>query len=171
MRERGRFLIIVGFFLFLTLSLLWSSDILAGLKELKIEIAFLIITYVFWYYEILNSNKIIDLLKLTFIFSIFLYFFLWTNYQIEGVSLFQVNHLRHIPLNSYNYIESVWQMVRKANSYMENMAPWKIFKENETDAILVLINVLEVVKRVSILLLPVMPNVCNKILYLLNFSV
>ena len=132
MRERGRFLIIVGFFLFLTLSLLWSSDILAGLKELKIEIAFLIITYVFWYYEILNSNKIIDLLKLTFIFSIFLYFFLWTNYQIEGVSLFQVNHLRHIPLNSYNYIESVIQLFKMKYSYFGYISEWGYFRFGKT---------------------------------------
>jgi methionyl-tRNA synthetase len=90
---------------------------------------------------------------------------------LESDKLLDTCRLHIYNLDLYNYIESIWQMVRKANSYMENMAPWKIFKENETDAILILINVLEVVKRVSILLLPVMPNVCNKILDMLNVAV
>ncbi len=72
-------------------------------------------------------------------------------------------------LNFSSYIETAWNIIKYANSYMNDKAPWKMVKENKLeDAQSVLYFVAELVRRVSILLNPIMPSATAMIFKQLN---
>ncbi|MGV3278377.1 methionine--tRNA ligase [Rickettsiales bacterium LUAb2] len=68
-----------------------------------------------------------------------------------------------------NYIENIWSIIRDLNSYINKTAPWTLIKNNNlADANNVLYVIIEVLRRISILLAPVMPISTNNILNQLN---
>ena len=69
-------------------------------------------------------------------------------------------------------LEHIFNFIRAINRYAEQRAPWKLAKsENPEDQILLkttLANMAEAIRIASILLLPVMPTVADKILNLIG---
>lgn len=61
-------------------------------------------------------------------------------------------------------LEQIMSAVGAANKYIEESAPWKYAKENDTEAIkLIMADLLEVLKSVAIALFPFMPQTSGKI--------
>ena len=70
-----------------------------------------------------------------------------------------------------NYIDCVMQLIKYGNFYINEMAPWKLIKaEQHEEALSVLYVVCEILRRVSLLMQPVMPSSAKKILDQLNIN-
>lgn len=62
-------------------------------------------------------------------------------------------------LNFNGALEAIWDVVKKANKYIEEKAPWKLSKENKIEELKLVIYVLtEVLRIISIALYPFMPS-------------
>jgi methionyl-tRNA synthetase len=71
----------------------------------------------------------------------------------------------------YNYLDKSWSLIRYANSYINDKAPWKLIKDgNLEEAKSVLYFVCEIIRRVSLCLSPYMPESVEKIFSQLNLS-
>ena len=68
------------------------------------------------------------------------------------------------------YLEEVWRILGEANAYIDEQAPWALKKTDPARMETVLWTVAEVVRNVAILLLPVMPTSCDKLLDYLAIS-
>jgi methionyl-tRNA synthetase len=67
------------------------------------------------------------------------------------------------------YIEVAWELIRQGNSYINTKAPWVMLKQGQVEeAKATLYVVAEVLRRVSLLLNPIMPDSTGKILDQLN---
>lgn len=67
------------------------------------------------------------------------------------------------------YLEKVWEKIRFANSYMNSHAPWNLIKiGNKEGAALELYFIMEIIRRVTILLQPFIPNATANIFQQLN---
>jgi len=65
---------------------------------------------------------------------------------------------------------AVWELIGKANKYIDTMKPW-VMAQSDTDRLgVVLDHVLEALKVVSVLLWPVMPQTAEKIQHQLGFE-
>lgn len=63
------------------------------------------------------------------------------------------------------------QLIKYGNFYINEMAPWKLIKaEQHEEALSVLYVVCEILRRVSLLMQPVMPSSAKKILDQLNIN-
>jgi methionyl-tRNA synthetase len=63
-----------------------------------------------------------------------------------------------------NAIGEVWKLVSKANKYIDDCAPWALNKAGETEKLrTVLYNLAEVIRFITILISPVMPNTPEKV--------
>jgi methionyl-tRNA synthetase len=61
-------------------------------------------------------------------------------------------------------VAAAWTLVRRANQYIEETAPWKIAKEGDRERLATVLNaLLESVRLVALLLTPVMPAKCAEI--------
>lgn len=61
-------------------------------------------------------------------------------------------------INLTEALANAWKLITTSNSYIENKAPWKLAKENMTDEInLVMANLFENLRVVSVLIAPFMP--------------
>jgi len=59
---------------------------------------------------------------------------------------------------------AVWELIRAANSYIEEREPWKLQKEGDTDAVArVLGDCLETLRVVALLASPVIPGACTEL--------
>ena len=67
-------------------------------------------------------------------------------------------------------LESIWQVIGEANSYIDTQAPWTLKKTDPDRMATVLWVVLEVVRRVTLVLQPFMPDSCGKLLDALAIS-
>ena len=66
---------------------------------------------------------------------------------------------------------AIWQIVGKANNYIEQSAPWKLSKAGETDKLAaVMFNLAEALKTVAVLIIPFMPETANKMWQQLGLS-
>ncbi len=73
--------------------------------------------------------------------------------------------------NFTEYLENAWQIIRYANAYIDKTAPWNLIKNGEKEqAEQILHFVLDLVRRVSLLLNPVIPNATSNILNQLNIQ-
>jgi methionyl-tRNA synthetase len=61
-------------------------------------------------------------------------------------------------------LESLWQVVAMANRYVDEQAPWALNKTDQPRMATVLYVVAEVVRRLSILAQPFMPDSCGRLL-------
>ncbi len=67
-------------------------------------------------------------------------------------------------LDIANAIAEIWKLVGKANKYIDDTAPWALNKNGETEKLkTVMYNLAEVLRQVTILISPVMPNVEAKV--------
>ncbi len=61
-------------------------------------------------------------------------------------------------------LESIWVIIRAANGYVDHQAPWKLKKEDPDRMKTVLYVLTETIRRITLLLQPVMPDSTAKIL-------
>ncbi len=69
-----------------------------------------------------------------------------------------------------NALGAVWELVRRANAYIEEEKPWVLAKEGSPRVAAVLFEVLESIRQVAVLSWPVMPGKCEEILAGLGLS-
>lgn len=67
-------------------------------------------------------------------------------------------------------LECVWRVLNDANAYIDTQAPWTLKKTDPARMETVLYVVAETVRNIGILLQPVMPQSCTKLLDLLSLS-
>jgi methionyl-tRNA synthetase len=64
---------------------------------------------------------------------------------------------------------AIWGLISRANQYIEQQAPWALFKKGETDKLTeVLFDLCETLRIVAILVSPFMPATAQKIWEQLN---
>lgn len=63
-----------------------------------------------------------------------------------------------------NAVAEVWKLVSRANKYVDETAPWDLNKKGEIEKLkTVMYNLAEVLRQVTILISPVMPNVAARV--------
>ncbi len=67
-------------------------------------------------------------------------------------------------------LAAIWELVRRANAYIEEEKPWVLAKENPARVGSVLFTVLEAIRQVAVLSWPVMPGKCEEILEALGLT-
>ena len=70
----------------------------------------------------------------------------------------------------HRYLEEVWKVISAANKYVDHMAPWSLRKTDPERMETVLYVLCESIRKVTLLLLPVIPSSATKILDLLSVS-
>jgi methionyl-tRNA synthetase len=61
-------------------------------------------------------------------------------------------------------LNSIWDVINSANKFIEQKAPWKLSKENKQDELKdMMYNLCEILRMVSIALMPFMPDTSIKI--------
>jgi methionyl-tRNA synthetase len=72
---------------------------------------------------------------------------------------------RMLALDYAGALEDAWELVKRANRYVEDAAPWNLAKSEETRSRLeaVLYNALEAMRIVALLIAPVMPNTSREV--------
>ena len=64
-----------------------------------------------------------------------------------------------------NALESLWELVRALNKYVDSAAPWTLAKENKTEELqMVMYTLLELLRKIAMHLLPVMPETARTLL-------
>lgn len=64
-----------------------------------------------------------------------------------------------------NALESLWELVRALNKYVDTAAPWNLVKEGKTDELnTVMYLLLEYLRKIAVHLLPVMPGTAGTLL-------
>lgn len=68
-------------------------------------------------------------------------------------------------------LAALWEMVKRANKYIEECAPWNVFKSGNTDRInTIMYHLLEVLRLVAAYIQPVMPATTSRILTQLGYA-
>ena len=67
-----------------------------------------------------------------------------------------------------SYIKLVWKFVADANKYFNDKRPWELKKTNEIEYGNVLYITAEIIRQISILIYPIMPDTSKKILSMLS---
>lgn len=79
-----------------------------------------------------------------------------------------------IEYNNYRFhqvCEEVLNLVRRCNKYIDETAPWSLYKQGDTEQVeQILYSVLESVRLSALLLAPIIPNISNKIYQQLGFN-
>ncbi len=91
-----------------------------------------------------------------------------TEYDAELLELFKTvpqEMAAHMEkLEFHNALAAIWQIVAKANKYIDEAAPWALNKNGETDKLAtVLYNMAEALRFSTIMLAPFMPNTPAKV--------
>lgn len=68
----------------------------------------------------------------------------------------------------HRYVGALWRVLEAANRYFSAQEPWKLRKTDERRMAVVLYTTLEVLRRVTILVQPIMPESASKVLDLLG---
>jgi methionyl-tRNA synthetase len=72
------------------------------------------------------------------------------------------NHLERLEYSAAYF--HLWELIRAANSYIEDQEPWKLHKAGETDAVAgILGDCLETLRVVAVLASPAIPNACREL--------
>jgi methionyl-tRNA synthetase len=91
----------------------------------------------------------------------------------DQLELTRAQYLEEIPRWSFHKaLMSVWELIGKANKYIDEVGPWNLAKEPSQRERLatVLRNLLEINKMVAVLIAPVMPETAEKMLERLGVS-
>ena len=68
-------------------------------------------------------------------------------------------------------LRTIWELLRYMNKTITDAEPWVLFKNKEMEKLeILLFNLLEGLRLVAILLLPVIPDTCSKLLDVLGFD-
>jgi len=71
-----------------------------------------------------------------------------------------------------NALESLWELVRALNKYVDTAAPWTLAKEGKTEELqMVMYTLLEFLRKIAVHLLPVMPGTARTLLEQLGQTV
>ena len=70
----------------------------------------------------------------------------------------------------HEYIKLVWDLVNDTNKYFNDQKPWELLKNDIDSFKAVMNNTCELIKRIAILIYPIMPDTSYKILSMLNLS-
>jgi methionyl-tRNA synthetase len=70
----------------------------------------------------------------------------------------------------HRYLEDIWAIVGQANRYIDHMAPWTLKREDPQRMATVLYVLGEVIRKVALLIHPVMPQAGDKILIQLGLD-
>ena len=74
-------------------------------------------------------------------------------------------------LRFHRALESVFEVVRRGNLYVDETAPWQLNKAGETERLaVVLANLLEIVRVAALHLWPVMPESCNRMFAQMGYT-
>ena len=65
-------------------------------------------------------------------------------------------------------INSIWQIIKKANSYIDKKAPWKLYKADKDKLATVLNVLINTIYKITILIQPILPISSKKIFLQLN---
>ena len=65
-------------------------------------------------------------------------------------------------------INSIWQIIKKANSYVDKKAPWKLYKADKDKLATVLNILINTIYKITILIQPILPISSKKIFLQLN---
>ena len=75
-------------------------------------------------------------------------------------------------MNNFQFnvlLENIWKIIRLANSYVDNNAPWSLYKNKNFKRLnTVLYTLINTVYKVTILLQPFLPNSSKEIFHLLK---
>ncbi len=64
----------------------------------------------------------------------------------------------------------IWELIRRANKYIEDKAPWKLYKENKEELDFIMYNLSEVLRIILIALAPFIPESAQKAWSLLGYK-
>ncbi len=64
----------------------------------------------------------------------------------------------------HSALARIWELVRRANSYIEEAKPWVLAREDSAKLAQTLFDVVEAIRQVAVLTWPVMPTKCDEIL-------
>ena len=88
-----------------------------------------------------------------------------------GISLGEKVTQAYTSLAFSQVCEAVLALVRTCNKYIDETAPWSLYKQGQLEAVAeVLYSVLESVRQAAYLLSPIIPNISNAIYQQLGFS-
>ncbi len=72
---------------------------------------------------------------------------------------------KHLDQQAFSHaLEAAWELVRSANRYVDEQAPWVLRKENPERMKIVLAVLAETIRHIALYLTPFMPDSCGKIL-------
>ncbi len=72
----------------------------------------------------------------------------------------------------HRYLEELWRPLSVANKSIDKYQPWTLMKEEKTEEVMALNGLIAtILAKVSIMLYPVMPEICTKISTALNFNI
>ena len=72
----------------------------------------------------------------------------------------------------HKYLEELWRPLSVANKSIDKYQPWTLMKEDKTEEAMALNGLIAaILAKVSVMLYPVMPEVCTKISRALNFEI
>ena len=67
-------------------------------------------------------------------------------------------------------IKEIIELITEANIYCDNLAPWKLIKNNNKRMNECLSILIEIIRRSTIMLFPIIPDSCKKIYLILNIN-
>ena len=67
-----------------------------------------------------------------------------------------------------NALSIVWEIIRKANSYVDHKAPWNLYKDNKVKLATTLNVLVNTIFKINILIQPFLPISAKKIFHQLN---
>ncbi len=89
----------------------------------------------------------------------------------SALGLISTVEARMANLDISGALTSIWDVINKANKYIEESAPWKMSKEKDTQGLSTCIyTILETLRIISILIFPFMPKVSMEIWRQLNMK-
>jgi methionyl-tRNA synthetase len=59
-------------------------------------------------------------------------------------------------------LDSIWELVTRSNKYIDENAPWKLFKQDKNRLTTVIHNQVEILRIITIFILPFMPGIAEK---------
>jgi methionyl-tRNA synthetase len=90
---------------------------------------------------------------------------------LETTDLFKKINAAMESLNINLALDIIWDVIKKANKYIEEEKPWQLFKEEDSRLKNVIYNLLETLRIIAVLLLCFIPETSNAILKQLGLDV
>lgn len=107
------YFLITGFVWITILSFFWSEDKHTFIKELRPTLSLFIFPFVilFFFPKISKINK--EKIYFSFIVCMFIYAFMWFNYHVEGISIYQEKELHEVPISESSLLDKLSYFKKK----------------------------------------------------------